>query len=118
LRDQRGVEVASETPLKRGPLLLTFYSGSGCPACSRDLQAFESFQPSVEARGASLMSISQQMIAENAEAHAQLKLGLSAQISGDAPPPFINRCGGHKIGVMVCAALPLATAPAPGPSIG
>ncbi|MET4512044.1 hypothetical protein ABIB81_001350 [Bradyrhizobium sp. I1.7.5] len=24
---------------------------------------------------------------------------LSAQISGDAPPPFINRCGGLKIGV-------------------
>jgi hypothetical protein len=44
----------------------------------------------------------------------------SAEISGDAPPPFINRRRGLKIGVRssVCAALPLATAPAPWPSIG
>jgi peroxiredoxin len=75
LRDQRGVEVASETLLKHGPLLFTFYAGSWCPSCSRDLQAFESLRPLVEARGASLVSISQQTVAENAKAHAQLKLG-------------------------------------------
>lgn len=75
LRDQRGVEVASETLLRHGPLLLTFYAGAWCPVCSRDLQAFESLRPSVEARGASLVSISQQTVAENAKAHAQLKLG-------------------------------------------
>lgn len=75
LRDQRGVEAASETLLRHGPLLLTFYTGSWCPACSRDLHAFESLRPSVEARGASLVSISQQTVAENAKAHAQLKLG-------------------------------------------
>ncbi|WMT76857.1 hypothetical protein [Bradyrhizobium sp. Ash2021] len=38
------------------------------------MQAFESLQPPVEARG-SVVSISQQTIAENAKAHAQLKLG-------------------------------------------
>ncbi|MGY3618135.1 peroxiredoxin-like family protein [Bradyrhizobium sp. USDA 10063] len=75
LRDQRGAEVASETLLSPGPLLLTFYIGLWCPACSRDLQAFESLRPSVEARGASVVSISQQTVAENAKAHAQLKLG-------------------------------------------
>ena len=32
-------------------------------------------RPSVQARGASLVSISQQTVAENAKAHAQLKLG-------------------------------------------
>jgi hypothetical protein len=53
LRDNRGVEVASETLLSHRPLLLTFYTGSWCPACSRDLQAFESLRPSIEARGAS-----------------------------------------------------------------
>src|SRR5215467_12208289 len=52
LRDQRGVEVASETLLKHGPLLFTFYTGSWCPSCSRDLQAFEALRPLVEARGA------------------------------------------------------------------
>jgi peroxiredoxin len=74
LRDQRGVEIASETLLRHGPLLLTFYTGVWCPACSRDLQAFESLRPLVEARGASLVSISQQTVAENAKARAQLKL--------------------------------------------
>jgi peroxiredoxin len=75
LRNQCGAEAASETLLRRGPLLLTFYIGLWCPACSRDLQAFESLRPSVEARGASVVSISQQTVAENAKAHAQLKLG-------------------------------------------
>ena len=51
LRDQRGVEIASETLLRHGPPLLTFYTGLWCPACSRDLQAFESLRPLVEARG-------------------------------------------------------------------
>jgi peroxiredoxin len=75
LQDQCGVEVASETLLSRGPLLLTFYTGMWCRACSRDLQAFESHRQSIEARMASLVSISQQTVAENAKAHTQLKLG-------------------------------------------
>ena len=75
LRDQRGVEIASETLLRRGPLLITFYTGMWCRACSLDLQAFESHRQSVEARGASLVSISQQTVAENAKAHTRLKLG-------------------------------------------
>jgi peroxiredoxin len=75
LQDQCGVEVASETLLSRGPLLLTFYTGMWCQACNRDLQAFDSYRQSVEARGASLVSISQQTVAQNAKAHTQLKLG-------------------------------------------
>ncbi|WP_262269427.1 peroxiredoxin-like family protein [Microvirga yunnanensis] len=75
LRDQRGVEVTSETLLRNGPLLLTFYTGVWCPACDRDLRAFESLRPSVEALRASVVSISLQAVAENAKTHAQLKLG-------------------------------------------
>jgi peroxiredoxin len=75
LRDQRGVEITSETLLRHGPPLITFYTGLWCPACSQDLQAFESLRPLIEARGASLVSISQQTVAENAKAHTQLKLG-------------------------------------------
>jgi peroxiredoxin len=45
------------------------------PGAQPDLHAFESLRPSVEVRGASLVSISQQTVAENAKAHAQLKLG-------------------------------------------
>lgn len=77
LRDQCGVEVASETLLRRGPLLLTFYTGLWCELCSRDLQAFEAHRVSLEEKGASLLAISQQKVAENAKAHAQLKLGFS-----------------------------------------
>jgi AhpC/TSA family len=51
LRDQRGVEVASETLRRHSPLLLTFYTGLWCPARSRDLQAFGSLRPSLEAWG-------------------------------------------------------------------
>jgi peroxiredoxin len=75
LRDQCGVEITSDTLLRRGPLLLTFYTGMWCRACSRDLQAFESHRESVEARGASIVSISQQSVEENEKAHTQLKLG-------------------------------------------
>jgi peroxiredoxin len=89
LRDQRGVEVASETLLEHGPLLFTFYTGSWCPVCSRDLQAFESLRPLVEARGASLVSISQQTVAENAKVHARLKLGF----------PILSDRGGRIAGL-------------------
>ncbi|MFC7397253.1 peroxiredoxin-like family protein [Chelatococcus sp. GCM10030263] len=75
LPDHCGVEVASDILLRRGPLLLTFYTGMWCQACSRDLQAFESHRQEVEARGASLVSISQQTVAENVKAHTNLKLG-------------------------------------------
>jgi peroxiredoxin len=75
LRDQCGVEVASERLLRHGPLLLTFYTGLWCRACSRELRAFESLRPSVEARGVSLVGISQQTSVENAKVRAHLKLG-------------------------------------------
>jgi peroxiredoxin len=75
LRDQRGVEVASETLLRHGPLLLTFYTGVWCLACNRDLRAFEFLRPSVEALRASVVGISLQTVAENAKIHAHLKLG-------------------------------------------
>ncbi|MDQ8727629.1 peroxiredoxin-like family protein [Bradyrhizobium sp. LHD-71] len=75
LRDQNCVEVVSDTLLRRGALLVTFYTGMWCQACSRDLQAFESHRDKVEALGASLVSISQQTVEENAKAHTQLKLG-------------------------------------------
>jgi peroxiredoxin len=74
LRDQRGAELASETLLRRGPVLLAFYSGSWCPPCARDLKIFERLRPDVEARGATFVSISQQTVAENLKAHQLLKL--------------------------------------------
>jgi peroxiredoxin len=74
LRDQRGAELASETLLTRGPVLLAFYSGSWCPPCNRDLKIFERLRPDVEKRGATFVSISQQTVAENLKVHDLLKL--------------------------------------------
>ena len=74
LRDQRGAELASETLLRRGPVLLAFYSGSWCPPCARDLKIFERLRPDVEERGATFVGISQQTVAENLKAHQLLKL--------------------------------------------
>jgi hypothetical protein len=95
LRDQRGVEVASETLLRHGPLLLTFYTGSWCPAWSRDLQAFESLRPSVEARGASLVGISQQTVAESAKVHVEA--GISDSFGSRRPDcPAVRRALVHS----------------------
>jgi hypothetical protein len=47
------------------------------PGVQSDLQAFESLRPSIEARGASLVSISQQTVTENAKVHVQIEAGFS-----------------------------------------
>ena len=52
--------------LRRGPLLLIFYSGGWCPGCNLSLTALEEVRPLIEARGASLVAISPQTIEENA----------------------------------------------------
>jgi hypothetical protein len=40
-----GSELASETLLKHGPVLLTLYSGAWCPPRNQDLEAFERLRP-------------------------------------------------------------------------
>jgi peroxiredoxin len=66
LPNQDGVKTSSASILRRGPLLLIFYSGSWCPGCSLSLRALEEVRPLIEARGASLVAISPQTIEENA----------------------------------------------------
>jgi peroxiredoxin len=66
LPDQDGVRTSSESILRRGPLLLIFYSGGWCPGCNLSLRALEEIRPLIEARGASLVAISPQTIEENA----------------------------------------------------
>jgi peroxiredoxin len=68
LPNQNGTDVTPESLLRRGPLLLTFYSGTWCAACNLDLQALEKMRPEIEQRGAALLSISQQTVAENLRA--------------------------------------------------
>jgi peroxiredoxin len=56
LPNQDGVRTSLASILRRGPLLLVFYSGSWCPGCNLGLRAFEEVRPLIEARGASLVA--------------------------------------------------------------
>ncbi|WP_176945997.1 peroxiredoxin-like family protein [Bradyrhizobium sp. Rc2d] len=66
LPDQDGVKTSSASILRRGPLLLIFYSGNWSPGCNPSLRALEEVRPLIEARGASLVAISPQTVEENA----------------------------------------------------
>ncbi|WP_157016791.1 peroxiredoxin-like family protein [Mesorhizobium xinjiangense] len=76
LPDQDGVKTSLESILRRGPLLLVFYSGSWCPGCNLGLKALEEVRPSIEERGASLVVISPQTIEENARTQRAMKVKL------------------------------------------
>jgi peroxiredoxin len=65
LPNQDGAKSSSASILRRGPLLLIFYSGSWCPACNLGLRALEEVRPLIEARGGSLIAISSQTVEEN-----------------------------------------------------
>lgn len=64
LKDSDGNDVSSRDLLAKGPLVLTFYRGVWCPYCNLELQALEEVVGDIEARGASLVAVSQQS-AEN-----------------------------------------------------
>jgi peroxiredoxin len=74
LPDQDGVKTSLEAMLRRGPLLLVFYSGSWCPGCNLGLKALEEVSALIEARGASLVIISPQTIQENARTQRAMQV--------------------------------------------
>ncbi|MBR1170139.1 redoxin domain-containing protein [Bradyrhizobium liaoningense] len=57
---QDRVKTSSASILRRGPLLLFFYSGRWCPRPNPSLRAVEEIHPSIEARGASLVAVAPQ----------------------------------------------------------
>lgn len=65
LLDSEGSIVSSQALLQTGPLVVTFYRGVWCPYCNLELQALESVRAEIEARGASLIAISQQTARNN-----------------------------------------------------
>jgi len=75
LPDPDGKLVSSQDLLARGPLVLTFYRGAWCPYCNLDLQALEEARSQIEARGASLVAVSQQTAANSRKAQRNNKLG-------------------------------------------
>jgi peroxiredoxin len=75
LPDPDGKLVSSQDLLAKGPLVLTFYRGVWCPYCNLDLQAIEEVRSEIEARGASLVAVSQQTAANSRKAQVTNKLG-------------------------------------------
>ncbi|UDL96704.1 AhpC/TSA family protein [Lichenihabitans sp. PAMC28606] len=75
LPDADGNPVSSKTLLARGPLVATFYRGAWCPFCNFDLSALEEGRSQLEARGASLVAISQQTAPNSRKSQRQNGLG-------------------------------------------
>lgn len=75
LPDADGRPISSRDLLLRGPLVMTFYRGVWCPYCNFDLQALEAARREIEARGASLIAISQQTAANSRKSQRQNRLG-------------------------------------------
>jgi peroxiredoxin len=65
LPDQDGVGLSSTDLLKKGPLVLSFYRGVWCPFCNIELRTLQEALGDIQARGASLVAISQQTLANN-----------------------------------------------------
>jgi len=75
LPDPDGKLVSSEDLLAKGPVVLTFYRGAWCPFCNLDLQALEGVRSQIEARGGSLVAVSQQTAANSRKSQHNNKLG-------------------------------------------
>lgn len=75
LPDPDGNLVSSKDLLAKGPLVVTFYRGVWCPYCNFDLQALEAARADIEARGATLVAISQQTAPNSRKSERQNGLG-------------------------------------------
>ena len=81
LPDPDGNPFSSKALLARGPLVVTFYRGAWCPFCNYDLTALEEARSEIEARGATLIAISQQLGPNSRK--SQRQNGLGFPILGD-----------------------------------
>ncbi|NPD66069.1 AhpC/TSA family protein [Lichenicola cladoniae] len=67
--------MSSKVLLAKGPLVVAFYRGAWCPFCNFDLSALEEARSEIEARGASLVAISQQTLPNSRKSQRQNGLG-------------------------------------------
>ena len=75
LPDPDGNQVSSRALLASGPLVVSFYRGVWCPYCNYELTALEGVRSQIEARGASLVAISQQLAPNSRKSQRQNGLG-------------------------------------------
>ena len=81
----------SKALLAKGPLVVTFYRGAWCPFCNLDLSALEEARSEIEARGASLVAISQPTSPNSRK--SQRQNGLRFRILGDHGGEIAARFG-------------------------
>ena len=74
LKDPAGSLVSSRELLSKGPLVLSFYRGVWCPYCNLELQALQASLSDITARGASLVAISPQTMANSRKSQGDNKL--------------------------------------------
>uniref|UniRef100_B0T999 thioredoxin-dependent peroxiredoxin n=1 Tax=Caulobacter sp. (strain K31) TaxID=366602 RepID=B0T999_CAUSK len=77
LPDENGKPVSSKDLLARGPLVVSFYRGVWCPYCNLELAALEAARAEIEARGATLVSISMQTPVNSRKAARNNNVGFS-----------------------------------------
>lgn len=75
LKDVNGTWVSSADLLANGPLVLTFYRGVWCPYCNMELQALQTFLPTLKDQGASLLALSPQTAANSRKSERITELG-------------------------------------------
>ncbi|MCC8438539.1 AhpC/TSA family protein [Brevibacillus sp. M2.1A] len=81
LKDTLGKDISLYEELVRGPVILTFYRGSWCPFCNRQLKAYQEILPKIQSIGAQLIAISPQV--PDHSLSMEEKEGLSFKIVSD-----------------------------------
>jgi len=75
LTNTQGTLVSLATLLEKGPVVLNFYRGAWCPYCNLELRALQDALPGITAQGASLLSISPNVLEKSAAFAAENPFG-------------------------------------------
>lgn len=75
LANTRGEPVSLASLLEQGPVVLNFYRGAWCPYCLLELKALNDALPQITALGASLVSISPNVVEKSAAFVAENPFG-------------------------------------------
>lgn len=89
LPNTRGESVSLASLLDKGPVVLNFYRGAWCPYCNLELKALNDALPEITALGASLLSISPNVVEKSAAFAAENPFGFD--ILSDADNKVANK---------------------------
>lgn len=85
-----GNPVSSTALLGKGPLVISFYRGIWCPFCNFELTALEQTRSRIEARGARVVAISQQLAPNSRKSQRQngLRFPILSDRNGEVGAQF------------------------------